>query len=108
MGKTDILKTIDGAWFVELQNFIANAIFNYKKNGIPAQQIEIYMPAYILAMWQHYLYNEVSNEVHQKFMDVKIYPNYQNNVVVSYKEIHFTKGEEPKILHILEFKSPSM
>ena len=99
MGKVKSLKTIDGVWFVELQNFLHNAVSMFTHNGVPTDQVEIYMPKYILAMWQHYIMNNVGHEVKPKFMGVLIYPNYENNIVVSFEEIHFTE-HKPKILQI--------
>lgn len=94
--KTTILKTMDQNFFSKMEEFLWKSLNEFEAKGIRREDLQIFMPDYILRMYQKYVGMMVTykySPMDTKFCGVKILDNYQNKVIVSYKDNLLRKDE---------------
>ncbi len=79
-------------FFQEMEIFIRKEVRELIKMTILEEDIQVYIPEYLLRMYRDYLYRKyMSSQVADIafFPKVKIYDNYQNKVVVTCRDAIF-------------------
>jgi hypothetical protein len=99
--------TVQDDFFLIMETFIRKNINILKTNGIRPEAIRIYMPLYVLELYQRWLPYYYGSSFHphylafdSRFMDAKILDNYANTIVVSFENSQWHSNFEPAILQI--------
>lgn len=91
-------------FFRMVESFLKDSIHHFERTGIRRENIEIYMPEYLNKMYiefvkgtkNWYLQNTPFQPM-DKFYGVSILNNYENTVVVSFKEAVLYNAEPLKM-----------
>lgn len=92
MKNENIVSEIYGSFFEHVSNFLDKSIHEFHKSN--RDDIQIFMPSYFQSMFSKYMASVVcfydSDLSMEKYRGVQIFDNYQNNIIVSCKNIQLS------------------
>lgn len=102
--KAITIKELQHSFFEKMEEFLQTSTREFRKQGINFKDMEIYAPEYLVQMWwsfQAIKRTEVDFPARPKWCDIPVQNNYQDSVVVSYKNLILDK-QKPFVLMVVK------